>query len=379
MVIALCENSEPKHQETHSFVSKRNAGDKHDYACPVCGDGGELICCDKCPSTYHLNCLNLERLPEGKWFCPYCVCKHCGLSDKSKQLIKCFQCNKKFDWGCFKEFEKEALKDALDIDCSRLYCQQSCRKTHEKLESLVGVRNEVDESYSWRVIRQMEKRTSTVSEHQYVENNAKVAVTWKLMDEAFETIVDRYTGLNVVRSVLCSLRSKLPRVDYSRFYTFILEKDDEIVSAASVRIHGRRLADMPFMATHKNYQRKGYGRYLLAVVESLLRHLEVQNLIIPSIQERGSMWREKFGFGDPSLELRSELASCSILMFFQCLMLWKDLTLSPAKSVSNDQKEERQIGILNVEEPRNNPMDRSLLDLNISPPEECTRTVEDDA
>ncbi|XP_028772893.1 increased DNA methylation 1 isoform X2 [Neltuma alba] len=330
MVIALCENSEPKHQETHSFVSKRNAGDKHDYACPVCGDGGELICCDKCPSTYHLNCLNLERLPEGKWFCPYCVCKHCGLSDKSKQLIKCFQCNKKFDWGCFKEFEKEALKDALDIDCSRLYCQQSCRKTHEKLESLVGVRNEVDESYSWRVIRQMEKRTSTVSEHQYVENNAKVAVTWKLMDEAFETIVDRYTGLNVVRSVLCSLRSKLPRVDYSRFYTFILEKDDEIVSAASVRIHGRRLADMPFMATHKNYQRKGYGRYLLAVVES-------------------------------------------------CLMLWKDLTLSPAKSVSNDQKEERQIGILNVEEPRNNPMDRSLLDLNISPPEECTRTVEDDA
>lgn len=27
----------------------------HDY-CDECSGGGEIICCDKCPKSYHLNC-----------------------------------------------------------------------------------------------------------------------------------------------------------------------------------------------------------------------------------------------------------------------------------------------------------------------------------
>ncbi|KAI9111122.1 hypothetical protein K1719_017997 [Acacia pycnantha] len=334
--IAWLENGELKHLEAQSSKLTRNSKDNHDYACPVCGDGGDLICCDKCLATYHLDCSNLERLPEGDWFCPYCVCKHCGLGDKSKQLIACFQCNKKFEWGCFKEFEKDALKDALDPDCSNLYCRHSCRKAYEILEGFVGVRNEITGSYTWRVIRQMD-RTSTVSEHQYFENNAKVAITWKLMNEAFVPIVDRYSGHNVVQSVIYSLGSELPRIDYSRFYTFILEKDDEVVSAASVRVHGQRLAEMPFMATHKNYQRKGYCGYLLAIVESVLRRrLSVQSLIIPAIPERASMWRDKFGFSDLTTELKRELASFNILIFLESLLLVKDLKRQTAESDGSD-------------------------------------------
>ncbi|XP_054809173.1 increased DNA methylation 1-like [Prosopis cineraria] len=377
MMIAWHENSELKHQETHFFVPKRTAGDKNDYACPICGDGGDLICCDKCPSAFHLNCLNMERLPQGEWLCPYCACKHCGLGDERKQLIPCFQCNKKFHWGCFKEFEKEALKDALELDCSSLYCGRSCRKTYEKLENFIGLRNKLDESYSWRVIRKME-RTSTVTKHQYFENNAKLAITRKLMDEAFETIVDKYTGVNVIQSVLYSLRSNLTRVNYSRFYTFILEKDDEIVCAATVRIHGQRLADMPFIATHTAFLRQGYCAYLLGVMESILFSLGVENLIIPSIQETVSMWGIKFGFHDPSIELKREITTYNILMFFQSIMLRKDLTIKKPESDDGDKKEERQTDNQNVLEPQNNPVDRSLLDLNMPPPEECMMAVEDD-
>uniref|UniRef100_A0A8C7L2G3 Chromodomain helicase DNA binding protein 5 n=1 Tax=Oncorhynchus kisutch TaxID=8019 RepID=A0A8C7L2G3_ONCKI len=44
--------------------------------CRVCKDGGELLCCDTCPSSYHIHCLNppLPEIPNGEWLCPRCMC-----------------------------------------------------------------------------------------------------------------------------------------------------------------------------------------------------------------------------------------------------------------------------------------------------------------
>ncbi|KAG9276304.1 chromodomain-helicase-DNA-binding protein 4 isoform X1 [Astyanax mexicanus] len=48
--------------------------DHHMEFCRVCKDGGELLCCDTCPSSYHLHCLNppLPDIPNGEWICPRC-------------------------------------------------------------------------------------------------------------------------------------------------------------------------------------------------------------------------------------------------------------------------------------------------------------------
>ncbi|XP_057510712.1 LOW QUALITY PROTEIN: protein CHROMATIN REMODELING 4-like [Actinidia eriantha] len=69
--------------ETSSDPSaiKKKGNDGYYYECVICDLGGNLLCCDSCPRTYHLQCLDppLKRIPSGKWQCPKC----CQKSDSS--------------------------------------------------------------------------------------------------------------------------------------------------------------------------------------------------------------------------------------------------------------------------------------------------------
>uniref|UniRef100_A0A3Q2D8J0 Histone-lysine N-methyltransferase NSD3 n=1 Tax=Cyprinodon variegatus TaxID=28743 RepID=A0A3Q2D8J0_CYPVA len=57
----------------------------HEYFCFCCGEGGELVMCDRkdCPKAYHLLCLNLTKPPYGRWECPWHSCSICGASASS--------------------------------------------------------------------------------------------------------------------------------------------------------------------------------------------------------------------------------------------------------------------------------------------------------
>uniref|UniRef100_A0A4W3ID84 Nuclear receptor binding SET domain protein 3 n=1 Tax=Callorhinchus milii TaxID=7868 RepID=A0A4W3ID84_CALMI len=60
--------------------TKMDVRKMHEDYCYRCGDGGELVMCDKkdCPKAYHLSCLNLTKPPFGKWECPWHHCDECG-------------------------------------------------------------------------------------------------------------------------------------------------------------------------------------------------------------------------------------------------------------------------------------------------------------
>ncbi|XP_014391814.1 PREDICTED: histone-lysine N-methyltransferase NSD3 isoform X4 [Myotis brandtii] len=59
---------------------KTESKQMHEDYCFQCGDGGELVMCDKkdCPKAYHLLCLNLTQPPYGKWECPWHQCNECS-------------------------------------------------------------------------------------------------------------------------------------------------------------------------------------------------------------------------------------------------------------------------------------------------------------
>ncbi|KAI4454837.1 phd finger protein 12 [Holotrichia oblita] len=59
----------------HPYFKRPGRGHNHD-SCDSCGEGGALICCDKCPSSFHLQChdppLEESDIPLGEWLCHSC-------------------------------------------------------------------------------------------------------------------------------------------------------------------------------------------------------------------------------------------------------------------------------------------------------------------
>uniref|UniRef100_A0AAQ4NNB7 Chromodomain helicase DNA binding protein 3 n=1 Tax=Gasterosteus aculeatus aculeatus TaxID=481459 RepID=A0AAQ4NNB7_GASAC len=61
--------------EVSALGAEEDDDDDHMEFCRVCKDGGELLCCDACTSSYHIHCLNppLPEIPNGEWLCPRCT------------------------------------------------------------------------------------------------------------------------------------------------------------------------------------------------------------------------------------------------------------------------------------------------------------------
>uniref|UniRef100_A0A8C1V3P7 Chromodomain helicase DNA binding protein 4a n=1 Tax=Cyprinus carpio TaxID=7962 RepID=A0A8C1V3P7_CYPCA len=74
-------------EEDNEVGGEAEEDDHHMEFCRVCKDGGELLCCDSCPSSYHIHCLNppLPEIPNGEWICPRCTCP--SLKGKVQKIL----------------------------------------------------------------------------------------------------------------------------------------------------------------------------------------------------------------------------------------------------------------------------------------------------
>ncbi|XP_073120752.1 increased DNA methylation 1-like [Henckelia pumila] len=291
--------NKPRESECHRFnmITESSAGDAYDDACMICADGGDLMCCEQCNSTYHQACMSMEMLLcVDHWEC------HFGV--------------------------KEKRNIDLNVDTPSPFCDRSCKEVYEKLtRDMVGQRNELDEGFSWTLLHQMSDGFGMYISDKYLRTmcHSKLGVARRLMEECFEPIKDRYTKIKVIPSVVYNCGSNFKRVDFKGFYTAVLEKNDEIITVASLRIHGTNLAEMPFIATSEVHRCKGMCKKLMVAIESALYNLNVENLVITSVPERTNKWIEGYGFHHLHASMKREIMLHNTITFHDSIRLQKIL------------------------------------------------------
>ncbi|XP_010510707.1 PREDICTED: uncharacterized protein LOC104786928 [Camelina sativa] len=201
---------------------------ENDDLCSICRDGGELLCCDTCPRSYHTVCASLPSLPSERWSCKYCVnmverekfvdsnrnaiaagrvqgvdaiaeitkrcirivssfeselpsvcvlCRghsFCRLGFNSRTVIICDQCEKEFHVGCLKEHN---IADLKELPEERWFCSLGCENINTTLGNLI-VRGE--EKLSNNILNFIKKKEK-LNEEGCSDDNTTLDIRWSVL------------------------------------------------------------------------------------------------------------------------------------------------------------------------------------------------------
>lgn len=313
-----------KRQKSTTRVCKRKdeqcGKEPSDYVCSVCRDGGDLILCDQCPSAFHTSCIGLEDVPDGDWFCPFCCCIICGhaqfqeIVQQDGCTVSCDQCHLKFHVGCARDrglikFEGRNFHDN--------FCSNKCEEIFSSLQKLVGKSIVVGEdNLTWTLLKPLKD---------FSANNRRLNLALDVMHECFESVEEAYTGRDIIEDVIFNRGSVLNRLNFRGFYTVLLERDGEAMSAANVRVCGDKVAEVPFVGTRFEHRRLGLCRILMCELEKHLMNLGVERLVLPSAAGMVDTWINSFGFSKMTdFDTRENLAY-TVLNFQDAIMCQKIL------------------------------------------------------
>uniref|UniRef100_A0A1D1Z861 Chromodomain-helicase-DNA-binding protein 4 n=1 Tax=Anthurium amnicola TaxID=1678845 RepID=A0A1D1Z861_9ARAE len=327
------------------FPHKRMKSDcssyESDTICSMCRDGGSLVLCDHCPSSFHLACVGLEEVPEGKWFCPSCRCGICGLSEfncdpeqfSEKTVLYCDQCEREYHVGCLRQ---RGLVGLESCPKGNWFCSESCSKIYLHLRKLLGKTNPTAvDGFSWTILRSRKENDpdldafdmETLTEH---HSNLSVAVD--VMHECFEKIVEPRTKTDLVADILFNKESELNRLNFWGFYAMLLRSGDELISVATFRVFGEKVAEVPLVGTRVQYRRKGMCRLLMDELEKLLSTVGVERLFLPAIPQLLETWTTSFGFSVMTNSERLMFSEFTLLNFQDTTMCQKLLRNSHVTS-----------------------------------------------
>ncbi|TKY56488.1 Increased DNA methylation 1 [Spatholobus suberectus] len=273
---------------------------ENDNICSVCQYGGELILCDQCPSAFHRTCLGLEDIPDGDWFCPSCRCGICGQikieGTEDVLFLTCIQCEHKYHVGCLKNREKDESRRYME----NWLCGKECEQIYAGLQSLLGKPVTVGvNNLTWTLVKFINSEISDVGNTKndlLAENYSKLSVALSVMHECFEPLKNPFTNRDIIDDVIFNTRSELNRLNFQGFYTVLLERNEELISVATIRVFGQKVAEVPLVGTRLQYRRLGMCRILMNELEKKLMQLGVERLVLPAVPGVLETWTNSFGF-----------------------------------------------------------------------------------
>ncbi|KAG8371508.1 hypothetical protein BUALT_Bualt13G0094900 [Buddleja alternifolia] len=285
---------------------------KNDYICSVCHYGGELVLCDQCPSSFHTHCLGLKVLPQ------LMIMKSQMVIGSARHAV--VESVAKVD--SMKRMKKSQTLLLLFVFSvsTDIFC--GLRKILGKPVS-VGTDN-----LAWTLVKYVKSDScdNDASDDEFlVENYSKLNIALNVMHECFEPVKEPSTKSDLVEDVIFSRWSQLNRLNFQGFYTVLLEKNDELISAATVRIYGKRVAELPLIATRFQYRRLGMCRVLMDELEQKLSELGVERLVLPAVPSVLNTWTSSFGFSIMDESERLNLLDCTFLDFQGTVMCQKVL------------------------------------------------------
>ncbi|KAJ8769778.1 hypothetical protein K2173_007638 [Erythroxylum novogranatense] len=316
---------------------------ENDYICSVCHYGGELILCDQCPSSFHKSCLGMEDIPDGDWFCPSCCCKVCGenkLKKDSKSFMDeyvliCAQCEHKYHMACT---GNEGSDNRDNYRNENWFCSKKCKEIFLGLQELLGKPIAVGvDNLTWTLLKSIQddgNNHDASDAEALTEMHSKLNVALDVMHECFEPVEEPQTGRDIVKDIIFCKGSKLNRLNFRGFYTVLLEKHDELITVATVRIYGEKVAEIPLIGTRFQYRRMGMCRMLMNVLEKKLMELGVQRLVLPAVHSVLNTWTGSFGFRKMTNCERLQFVDCTFLDFQETVMCHKQLMKSPPSESS---------------------------------------------
>ncbi|KAB1203956.1 Chromodomain-helicase-DNA-binding protein 4 [Morella rubra] len=316
--------------QNKSFATKLQ---DNDVICSVCRYGGELVLCDRCPSSFHISCIGLKDVPNGDWFCPSCTCGICGQSRFQEKIehsmddgsITCKQCEHRFHIGCLKSKEL--------VDKENWFCGRKCEYMSLDLCKLLGKSVQVgDNNLTWTLLKSPTSESCNLDaadNDNLAANHRRLSAGLNLMHECFEPVKEPHTNGDLVEDVIFSRGSELNRSNFRGFYTVLLERNDEVIGVATVRIFGEKVAEVPLVCTKFQYRGCGMCRILMDELEKQLMALGVERLVLPAAPTVLKTWTTSFGFSEMTDFERSQFIDYTFLDFQDAIMCQKLLRKNP--------------------------------------------------
>ncbi|XP_027367214.1 uncharacterized protein LOC113873334 isoform X3 [Abrus precatorius] len=349
-------------------------GDSDDM-CAVCGDGGDLILCNGCPRAFHAACLGSQCVPDSNWQCLNCrdnavngressivrpimirltrvdktpefemggcvVCREHDFSVAKfdeRTVIICDQCEKEYHVGCLRDI---GLCELQELPKDKWFCCDDCNRIYVALQNSVAAGADIiPASLSESLVRKHEEKGlctyGAVNDIQwrilsgksrYPEHLPLLSRAAAIFRECFDPIV-AVSGRDLIPVMVYG--RNISGQEFGGMYCIVLILNSVVVSAGLLRIFGRKVAELPLVATSREHQGKGYFQVLFSCIERLLSSLNVEKLVLPAAGDAESIWTKKLGFRKMSEDQLSKyLREVQLTLFNKTSMLEKTVQLA---------------------------------------------------